>query len=154
LLKFIADNVMRVLGAVQDDKKRKKQIGKKHENRSPLKEFDLQEVKFREAFLPKLDAREIDFYEADFSRSSLRGADFSNAVLNRANLAKTVMEDCVLVNADLRYANLCGARLRGAKLGEGSEAVRLDGAQYDDQTVFPDGFEVPPCMKRMETSEV
>ena len=72
--------------------------------------------------------------EANLSSADLEGAD-----LNRANLS----------NADLREANLSGANLSGANLWRanlsGADLIRarLRGAIWSDDTVFPEGFEIP-----------
>ena len=52
--------------------------------------------------------------EASLRDANLSGADLSGADLNRANLS----------NADLREAN-------------------LSGAVWNDETVFPEGFDIP-----------
>ena len=51
----------------------------------------------------------------------------------RANLSKAH-----LVGADLRGANLSKASLRGANLIR----TNLSGAVWNDETVFPEGFEI------------
>lgn len=68
----------------------------------------------------------VDLGEAELRSVNLAGADLGGANLENARLQ----------SVDLRGANLCGTRWSGALL----ESVRLFGAQYDDRTVWPDGF--------------
>ena len=57
------------------------------------------------------------------------GANLSGANLWRANLIRADLTDVCLSEADLRGADLSGAN--------------LSGAVWNDETVFPEGFEIP-----------
>jgi uncharacterized protein YjbI with pentapeptide repeats len=46
------------------------------------------------------------------------------------------LADADLNRADLRGADICGANLTGANLAQ----AKLEGAIFDEKTVFPDGF--------------
>ena len=56
-------------------------------------------------------------------------ADLSKAKLRKANLSK----------ANLNSADLSKADLRGTNLSDAD----LSGAVWNDETVFPEGFEIP-----------
>jgi len=92
----------------------------------------------------------------------LQGQNLSDANLYGCFLAGADLSFALLVNADMRGANLNGASLRGANLGRNalggaarlrgadlSSAIltgtRLDGAEYDDSTIFPAGFNPAAC---------
>ena len=49
------------------------------------------------------------------------------------------LSEANLVGADLKRANLSNANLRDANL----EWANLSGAVWNDDTVFPEGFEIP-----------
>ena len=59
----------------------------------------------------------------------------------RANLSKAH-----LVGADLRGANLVHADLSGADLAD----ANLSGAVWNDETVFPEGFEIPEMSRDLD----
>ena len=62
-------------------------------------------------------------------RADLEGANLRGAYLNGADLS----------GADLRDAELSKANLSGANLNN----ANLSGAVWNDETVFPEGFEIP-----------
>ena len=91
---------------------------------------------------------------ADLSRARLREAnlsktDLSNANLRDANLTGADLTDVCLSEADLRRASLSRAELSGADLSGADLSkvsltdVYLEGAVWNDNTVFPEGFEIP-----------
>ena len=57
----------------------------------------------------------------------------------RANLSQANLVYADLSGADLRDANLEWANLSGANL----VGANLSGAVWNDETVFPEGFEIP-----------
>lgn len=72
----------------------------------------------------------------DFSRANLTGA-----LLAKAELGQVKFQDAVLDGADLNGAYLGGADLRGTSLKDANLAnVYLSGIQYDETTIWPDGF--------------
>jgi ribosomal protein L7/L12 len=94
---------------------------------------------FFEASLAGADFLHATLNGANFSSASLPGADFSNAslagaILNSANLAGADLTGADLAGADLMNVNLAGANLDGADLA---------GAQYNDNTIWPEGFTPP-----------
>ena len=126
---------------------------------------DLSRANLRGAFLSG-----ANLSEADLSKASLEGALYtdgtkfpegfdpvdsgmhwigSNADLSKANLRNANLRGANLVHADLRGADLGGAdlskaNLRGADLSKVSLTdVYLEGAVWNDNTVFPEGFEIP-----------
>ena len=74
--------------------------------------------------------------EADLRGANLRGANLQVAYLRGANLLGANLLDAYLRFASLEGADLRGANLRGANL----EWAGLRGAVYNDDTLFPEGF--------------
>ena len=61
-----------------------------------------------------------------------------------ANLRDAKLRGANLISADLSKANLRGANLRWASLREAKLVhADLSGAIWSDETVFPEGFEIP-----------
>lgn len=60
--------------------------------------------------------------------------------LTGANLRNAVILG-VLLETDLRGADLRGANLR-VRIGQGNPPTRFQGAKYDDNTVWPEGFDI------------
>ena len=80
------------------------------------------------ANLEQADFRNADFYGANLSGASFKQADLSG----KTNLAFTDLSRADLTAVDLRGANLEGANLEGTVLAN---------AVYDEQTIFPRGFD-------------
>lgn len=86
-------------------------------------------------------------FAVDLSGSNLEGAQLTHANLERANLrhanlTSANLELADLTNARLHGTDLTGAKLDGAKLyGADLIGIRLDGAHYDEQTIWPEGFD-------------
>ena len=68
---------------------------------------------------------------ANLSKAHLVGADLSGASLSQANLSQ---------------ANLVHADLSGADLAD----ANLSGAVWNDETVFPEGFEIPEMSRDLD----
>lgn len=106
-------------------------------------------------------------HDADLSGASLIGADLTGANLNRASLAGANLVGAVLRGVDLRGADLrdaeliATAELLDRKNLDDDELTRLseaqwnklalgnailDGARYDNQTLWPEGFTPPSSM--------
>ena len=64
--------------------------------------------------------------DTNLSKASLEGADLADAYLDEANLM-----DTNLSNANLEWAN-------------------LSGAVWNDETVFPEGFEIPEMSRDLD----
>ena len=116
------------------------------------------EMLIRDPFLAGMEIEGISFQDA-----TLGNGDFTNADLYGANLYGSTFESCSFVNSDLRWSTLFEARfhncnMRGARFGKselggptwvmqvdfsGSNLDDADftGAVYDDETVFPEGFD-------------
>ena len=69
--------------------------------------------------------------EANLRDANLEGADLSGVDLSNANLR----------DANLEWANLSGADLADAN---------LSGAVWNDETVFPEGFEIPEMSRDLD----
>ncbi len=90
------------------------------------------------------DHQQVVFRRVRLAEARLDGADLRRIVAIRGNLRGASLRGARLVEADLteadlRDADLCGADFTGAVLTD----VRLDGAVWDDTTVWPEGHEPP-----------
>ena len=100
----------------------------------------------------------IDFSDCDLREADLSGADLYWAFAFRANFGDAILRNARLSGANLVQASFRNADLRGARisydnLGGGPNLVGadfsralldgagLDGCEYDDTTIFPDGFD-------------
>jgi hypothetical protein len=92
----------------------------------------------------KIDlSRGVDLSWQDLSGANFTGADFYGAVLSSIQLTASTLSQANLAHANLSQANLSAANLRGADLtGAILDNVNLQGAIYDEQTMFPYGFNV------------
>ena len=86
------------------------------------------------ANLEDADLRNVRLNGANLSKASLTDAYLEGAELSGANLYRAY-----LIRADLRGTNLSGADLSEADLTD----ANLSGAVWNDETVFPEGFEIP-----------
>ena len=133
LLKFIADNLVRALGAKPEDEGPRK---KPKTADSPLKEFDLQKVEFPDAWWKRVDARGVDFFEANLRKASLREAFLSKAVFYRANLQEATLRDADLSKANLQGADLSKTDLQGADLRQANlSQARLTEVKFNGAKV-------------------
>jgi len=73
--------------------------------------------------------------QAELQHSSLRFINLRHALLCDADLQYADLRD-----ADLSYANLSGSNLYGADLSR----CQLKNIQYDDHTIWPEDFSMPP----------
>jgi uncharacterized protein YjbI with pentapeptide repeats len=109
------------------------------------------------------DYNDAKLCNADLARANLEGAYMAGADLRGADLRDADLYWAILFMADLEGADLSGACLRGASLEEANfryaklqgadmgrdnldgltvvEDANFDCAEYDDHTVFPDGFD-------------
>ena len=66
----------------------------------------------------------------------------------------TVEPDANLRGANLRDTNLSGADLREANLrGTNLSDADLSGAVWNDETVFPEGFEIPEMSRDLDCQD-
>ncbi len=100
-------------------------------------------VKLSGANLEEMLLFELDLSNADFTGTQLSAATFkikinlSGANLQKADLVAAELKEANLTNADFAEANLCGADLAGAIIAN----TNFENAIYDDETIFPEGFE-------------
>jgi uncharacterized protein YjbI with pentapeptide repeats len=89
------------------------------------------------------DLSESDLYWCIAFGASFRQAKLMRASLRGADLKGTDLSNADLTDADLGIDNVGGAtQLQGAILtGAQLVRVRLGGAEYDDETRFPEGFD-------------
>jgi uncharacterized protein YjbI with pentapeptide repeats len=92
-----------------------------------------------------------DLFAADLAAADLRGADLGGAHLGSADLSGADLSRANLFGADLGWAELRGANLHGADLrradlrGARLTGADLSGAVYDDETLWPEGFDPVPA---------
>ncbi|AEI64901.1 pentapeptide repeat-containing protein [Corallococcus macrosporus] len=100
--------------------------------RAVLTGADISGALFTEAML---DGASMEFVDGAHARFT--GANLTAAILLRAHLKKTSF-----VNANLQRASLDAARLHGTNFkGAVLEGASLRDARYDDETIWPDGFD-------------
>jgi uncharacterized protein YjbI with pentapeptide repeats len=127
--------------------------------------LDLSEADLKGADLADADLTRADLTDADLSLVDLTGADLTGAHLTRAdlvhadltgaNLEAADLTRADLTDADLPHANLLDANLTAADLTDAdltdadvtradlTEAIVESGVMWDDDTVWPEGFEPP-----------
>jgi uncharacterized protein YjbI with pentapeptide repeats len=124
-----------------------------------LRGADLQEADMSSAVIPLFGPQPPHPHEYRLWATSLRGAILEGANLQGANLTGVDLQEADLRFARLQKANLSGASLCRAALGRAQlqeadlrEAdlqkadlndANLEGALADEDTVWPEGFEVP-----------
>jgi WD40 repeat protein len=99
----------------------------------------------------------IDLQEENFTWTDLSGVDLSDANLRGVNFSAATLKDALLKQANLTFANLsrvdltgatlCGANLEGVNLSD----AHLEGILYDDQTQWPQGFDVSKIQKTVSS---
>jgi len=88
------------------------------------------------------ELQHADFSEAHMQSGDFAGADLTGAVMANADLVRAKFLGAVLDGADLSGARMQGSDLRGASLkGANLSDTRLTDAQYDEATIWPDGFD-------------
>jgi uncharacterized protein YjbI with pentapeptide repeats len=90
------------------------------------------------ANLQEADLSGADLSKSDLSRAYLRAANLSRADLRKADLRTANLSGADLSEANLLKADLSGADLSGANLSRAD----LREVQYDNNTMFPAGFDL------------
>jgi uncharacterized protein YjbI with pentapeptide repeats len=119
--------------------------------------LDLHGSNFNETDLTWADLRDCNLNEASFRRADLshasligarcKDADFSGADLSRANLESARCLRAKLTGANLERANLRFCDLRGTDLsGAKVEGTTFCLNEYDEHTVWPEGFQLPKSL--------
>ena len=87
--------------------------------------------------------------------ANLRGSILRRTQLRNANLKKANLENVELELAGLENANFQGANFQGAKLEQifFNHNTKWQGAIYDEETVFPEGFDPVAKGMRFEPSD-
>jgi len=115
---------------------------------------DLRNADLQRAYLVLTNLQEAILVLANLQEAVLVRANLQRAYLGFANLQRAILVDANLQGAWLRGANLQGAWLvgadlrgailRGANFQEADlRESKLDGAKADQQTIWPEGFEIP-----------
>jgi uncharacterized protein YjbI with pentapeptide repeats len=115
-------------------------------NGASFRDDQLYNTSFAEAQLRGADFSDVEMWDNNFA-----GADLTGAVMAQANLGQTDFRGAVLSGADLTgadivyakldQADLRGAVLRGAVVTGVYVSRNLEGALYDDATIWPAGFD-------------
>jgi Pentapeptide repeats (8 copies) len=108
-------------------------------------------------FLSLYAEGERNFFKENLIGVDLSGKDLSgnNLILVQANLRKANLSKANLSGVNLRFADLTECDLRGANLnGAELDQAIFSKIVYDDQTVFPDGFEIPKDAQYVNDDEV
>jgi len=154
--KYIADGLVKVLGAIVDGEKvdgKKIECPSKKESILKMYGLDFQKTKLYDVWWKRIDARGVDFFGAYLVKASLREsflqeaifyeADLTEAILIDANLESANLQKAILksakftraklTNAILKDADLTGADLIGANLNEVDLSTSIiDGADFRD----------------------
>jgi hypothetical protein len=101
-----------------------------------LTEAVLQGANLNGADLTAAELSGVEFGLADLTEANLNGATLIDADFSRADLRGAVLELADLSQASLQEADLRGANLTNAIL---TGAVGLDEADFDADTILPDG---------------
>ena len=97
---------------------------------------------------PGANLRFANLTGVNLSKMDLRGVGFGFAYLNEADLS-----EANLAKADLTMASLEGANLKGANLQvvDGLRKTYLKNCIYDNDTIWPDGFDIEEVKKIKKT---
>lgn len=114
---------------------REARLGKMNLTSTNLANANLMHAVLREASASRANFTEANLTGADLEGADLRESKFVRANLAAANLSAANLEGGKLAKADLREAKLAGANLRADLSG-----TRLEGARFDEGTIWPDGF--------------
>ncbi len=93
-----------------------------------------------------------NFAGADFSAAHLRSARFHECSFHAAKFANAELAglpNCSLIEADFTNAKLDQGNLRGTNLTKsnlGTSGASLKKTEFDEHTVFPQGFVIPDSM--------
>jgi len=105
--------------------------------------------------LPDTNLDRAMLFEARFRRASLGGSSLRRAYLIRADLSEAYLGETDLRWANLREANLSGSDLRYANLNEANlSGADLREVWYDDNTVWPKGFDPIDAGARLENTGI
>lgn len=135
----------------------------------PFRQFDLEGMNLSGLQLKGADFTEANLSGANMARTVLsfesgapgapgepaipsanaffQGANLCGADLTAADLRYAYLVNANLTGADLAFARLGGAALNGSDLSTAtlpSDPRDLAGIYYDDDTIWPEGFQPPP----------
>jgi hypothetical protein len=102
---------------------------------------DLQRAALQYTNLTGSDLQGSNLARAVLQGADLRTANLTDAILSHASLHEADLRGSILKRADLRHTDLTRARLERADLG----GAQLEGSRmtafFDENTVWPDGFD-------------
>ena len=110
---------------------------------------DLTETNLCGAYLLRANLQSARLVRANLKGAFLVDANLQGAFLVDANLQDAFLARANLLGAPLWRANLRGADLQGADLAE----TILEDAEYDNTTVWPEGFTPPPEAVNVDAEE-
>lgn len=108
--------------------------------KAALNEANLQGANLVAANLQGADLWDVHLQEASLAGANLQQVRLVRANLQRADLVFADLQEAFLARVDLQCANLSLTILHKAKLHE----VNLQGAKYNNATIWPEGFTPPP----------
>ncbi len=112
-----------------------------------LKDADMVGVWLEGAMMGRVNAQGVSFHRAkmkgaQLKRAEVQGANFLQADLSGARLDHAQAKGARFTGANLSGASLLKANLKGADLRDANlEGTNLTGAQYDEDTRWPKGFD-------------
>ena len=113
-----------------------------------LEKVNLSEANLTEANLRDVNLKEANLYYANLTNANLREANLEGTDLRFAHLEAANLEEVNLKGADLGFAHLEEANFRGVDLREADlqkvtfsdKLTKWEGAKYNKNTKFPEGF--------------
>lgn len=107
-----------------------------------LRETNLPEMRFSSTDLEGASFQGCNLENSVFRDVNLKMANFTNANLYFVEMENINLEGANFTNAKLILTNLKNSNLKGAILtGSGIETAELEGATYNSETIFPEGFD-------------
>lgn len=91
--------------------------------------------------------KHYDLSGANFARANLSNLKLHSVVMQNANLSNAIIQNTELKWSNLENCNLCGTNFSKSKLFWTS----VKGALYDDNTVWPIGFDYKDAIKKIST---
>jgi len=104
---------------------------------SKLKNASLRQASLRRATLTLTNFSQADLIGTDFESANLKQANISNATATRANFLYADLSGAQCQNSDFSECDLIGANFKVSNYF----GITLTGAMYDEETIFPDGFD-------------
>ena len=109
--------------------------------RMKLRYLNFDKANLRGAELKRVDFKGSNFTDCDMSKSNMTRVYAKEATLDNCDLSRSELKQINLNKAYLRNVNMKNSNLRGAILTwNDAQNVNLEGATYDQYTLFNEGF--------------